>query len=309
MHKLIDHDVEQTIWVATTAEHTQMGWLMGAMMSRQPFTLSVHVRALDRRSERRRLKMRYRRVYAVNRGAEARGRVPDFDRYAQEDESSRLLRDMSGSERENLFEASIYLSVRAPGPDPDLAALGEAIDFCSEALSSTSDAAVNRGAHHQRRLWPSTLPLGRDAAGYSRVYATQNIGDCVPLAGTGCGSPSGVPFAFASPGRTLEKLNPADRAHDNQTLLVAGKSGSGKTMMVNTLIARCIALGVGPVFAIDRAGHYSVLTRLIHGARHLDIGSDSSDWAINPWDTPDQAAVPREKVAYLVASARDDDGR
>jgi len=299
-HVEIDHDVEQTIWVATTAEHTQMGWLMGAMMSRQPFTLSVHVRALDRRSERRRLKMRYRRVYAVNRGAEARGRVPDFDRYAQEDESSRLLRDMSGSERENLFEASIYLSVRAPGPDPDLAALGEAVDFCAEALSSTSDASVNRGAHHQRRLWPSTLPLGRDAAGYSRVYATQNIGDCVPLAGTGCGSPSGVPFAFASPGRTLERLNPADRAHDNQTLLVAGKSGSGKTMMVNTLIARCIALGVGPVFAIDRAGHYSVLTRLIHGARHLDIGSDGSEWAINPWDTPDQAAVPREKVAFLV---------
>ena len=119
-HVEIDHDVEQTIWVATTAEHTQMGWLMGAMMSRQPFTLSVHVRALDRRSERRRLKMRYRRVYAVNRGAEARGRVPDFDRYAQEDESSRLLRDMSGSERENLFEASIYLTrARArPGPGP-----------------------------------------------------------------------------------------------------------------------------------------------------------------------------------------------
>ncbi len=300
-HVEIDRDVEQTIWVATTAEHTQMGWLMGAMMSRQPFTLSVHVRALDRRRERTRLKMRYRRVYAINRGAEARGRVPDFDRYAQEQETSHLLRDMAGSDRASLFDASIYLSVRAPGPEPDLAALGEAVDFCSEALSSTSDAAVNRGAHHQRRLWPSTLPLGRDAAGYTRTYATQNVGDCVPLAGTGCGSPSGVPFAFASPGRTLERLNPADRAHDNQTLLVAGKSGSGKTMMVNTLIARCIALGVGPVFAIDRAGHYSVLTRLVHGARHLDIGSDSSEWAINPWDTPEQATVPREKVAYLVA--------
>ncbi len=43
---------------------------------REPFTLSVHVRALDRRRERTRLKMRYRRVFAVNRGAEARGRVP-----------------------------------------------------------------------------------------------------------------------------------------------------------------------------------------------------------------------------------------
>lgn len=300
-HVEIDHDVEQTIWVATTAEHTQMGWLMAAMMSRQPFTLSVHVRALDRRLERRRLKMKYRRVYAINRGAEAHGRVPDFDRYAQEQETSHLLRDMAGSDHANLFEASIYLALRAPGPDPDLAALGESVDFCAEALTSTSDAAVNRGAHHQQKIWPSTLPLGRDPARYARVYATQNIGDCVPLVGTGCGSPTGVPFAFSSPGRTLERLNPADRAHDNQTLLVAGKSGSGKTMMVNALIARCIALGAGPVFAIDRAGHYSVLTRLVHGARHLDIGSDSSEWAINPWDTPDQSTVPRQKVAFLIA--------
>jgi hypothetical protein len=300
-HVEIDRDVEQTIWVATTADHTQMGWLMGAMMTREPFSLSVHVRALDRRRERMKLKLRYRRVFTVNRGAEARGRVPDFERLAQEEESAHLLREMAGHDRAGLFETSIYLTLKGRGPEPDLAALSEAVDFCAEALSSTSDVAVNRGAHHQRRLWPSTLPLGRDTVHYTRTYATRNVGDCLPLVGTGCGSPTGVPFAFASPGRTLERLNPTDRGHDNQTLLVAGKSGSGKTLMVNTLISRCIALGIGPVFAIDRAGHYSTLTRLVHGARHLDIGSEVSDWAINPWDTPDQAAVPREKVAYLVA--------
>lgn len=300
-HVEIDHDVEQAIWVATTAETTQPAWLMASMMTRAPFTLSVHVRALDRRRERTRLKMRYRRVYAVNRGAEARGRVPDFDRYAQETETSHLLRDMAGSDRAGLFDLSIYLTLRAPGPNPDLAALGEAVDFAAEALSSTSDAAVNRGAHHQRRLWPSTLPLGRDVAGYSRVYATQNIGDCVPLAGTSCGSPLGVPFGFASPGRTLERIDPLDRTLDNQTVLVAGKSGSGKTMMVLTLLARLIAQGIGPVFVIDKADHFLTLSRIVHGSRYLDIGSEDSEWAINHWDTPDQAAVPREKVAFLLA--------
>jgi len=300
-HVEIDRDVEQTIWVATTADNTQMGWLMGAMMTREPFTLSVHVRALDRRRERGRLKMRYRRVYTVNRGAEARGRVPDFDRLAQEEESAHLLREMSGHERASLFETSIYHSTRRGGPDPDLAALGEAVDFCVEQLSSTSDVAVNRGAHHQKRLWPSTLPLGRDVARYTCTYATRNVGDCVPLAGTSCGSPVGVPFAFSSPGRTLELLNPTDRVHDNQSLVIVGKSGAGKTMMTNTIMARCLALGIGRVFVIDRAGHYSILTKLVHGARHLDIGSDDSPWAINAWDTPSQAAPPREKVAYLVA--------
>jgi TraG P-loop domain len=302
-HVEIDRDVEQTMWVATTADQTQMGWLMGAMMTREPFTMSVHVRALDRRRERTKVKMRYRRVYAVNRGAESRGRVPDFDRYAQEEESAHLLREMAGHERAGLFETSIYLAIRGRGPEPDLAALGEAADFCAEALSSSCDVAVNRGAHHQRRLWPSTLPLGRDVAKYSRVYATRNVGDCVPLVGTSCGSPSGVPFAFASPGRTLERLNPSDRLHENHSVVIAGKSGAGKTLMTLTIMARCLALGIGRVFVIDRSRHhqhYLTLTNLVHGARHLDIGSES-EWAINAWDTPDQSVVPRAKVAFLLA--------
>jgi hypothetical protein len=145
------------------------------------------------------------------------------------------------------------------------------------------------------------LPLGRDVANYSRVYATQNIGDCVPLAGTSCGSPVGVPFAFAAPGRSLERLDPLDRTLDNQTVLMAGKSGAGKTMIVLTLLSRMIAQGVGPVFVIDKANHFLTLTRLVHGANYLDIGSEDSEWAINHWDTPDQAAVPREKVAFLLA--------
>jgi hypothetical protein len=300
-HVEVEHDVEQTVFVATTADHTTPAWLMGAMLTREPFTLSVHVAALNRRRERNRLKMRYRRLYAVNRGAESRGRVPDWDRYAQEEESAHLLRDMAGNARTGLFDVSMYLSVRARGPQPDLAAQGEAVDFCVEALTSTGDVAVNRGAHHQQRLWPSTLPLGRDVAGYSRPYATRNVGDCVPLAGTSCGSPEGIPFAFSTPGRTLERLNPVDRVHDNYSLIVAGKSGAGKTLLTLVIIARCFALGIGRLFVIDRSRHHLLLAKLIPGSAHLDIGSDDSPWAINPWDTPNQGAVPRAKVAFLVA--------
>ncbi len=300
-HVEVEHDIEQTVFVATTADHTSPAWLMGAMLTREPFTLSVHVAALDRRRERNRLKMRYRRLYAVNRGAESRGRVPDWDRYAQEEESAHLLKNMAGDARMGLFEVSMYLSIRGRGPQPDLAAQGEAIDFCVEALTSTGDVAVNRGAHHQQRLWPSTLPLGRDVARYTRPYATRNVGDCVPLAGTSCGSPEGIPFAFSSPGRTLERINPFDRLHDNYSLLVAGKSGAGKTLATLVIIARCFALGIGRIFVIDRSRHHLLLSKLIPGSAHLDIGSDDSPWAINPWDTPNQGAVPRAKVAYLVA--------
>jgi hypothetical protein len=296
----IDHDIEQTIYAATTAESTYMGALIGALMTRQPFTLSVHVRALDRRAERRRLKMSYRRLFAVNRSAEARGRVPDFDRYAQEHETERLLGEMAGSDHAGLYHVSVYQAIRARGPDPDPALLSEAVDFCSEQIESATDCRIQRGEFQQLELWQSTLPLGRDVARRVRKYATRNAGDLIPLAGMSCGSPGGIPFAFSDPGRTLELLDPYDRAHANQTLLIAGRSGSGKTLCANVIISRSIAHGAR-AFVLDRAGHYAVLTDLVEGARQVDIGADDSRFAINPWDVEDCANVPLEKIAFLVS--------
>ena len=196
----VERDLEQVIYAARTAQQTTMGWLMGAMMTRQPYTLSVFVHALDRRRERQKIKLGYRRLFAINRGAEQRGRVPDFDRYAQESEYQELLVQMAGHDRANVFEVSVYQAIRARGPNPDLAALGEAVDYCVEQLESASDCKVNRGEFRQAELWASTLPLGRDVARRTRKYATRNVGDTVPLVGTACGSPTGIPFAFSDPG-------------------------------------------------------------------------------------------------------------
>ena len=119
-HVVVDRDVEQTILIANTAGRTQMGWLHGAMLTRQPFTLSVFVHGLERRRERQRLKLAYRRLHTINRGAEQRGRVPDFDRYVQEREYRELLGEMATGETSNLFRVSVYQTLRARGPDPDL---------------------------------------------------------------------------------------------------------------------------------------------------------------------------------------------
>ena len=107
--------------VATTAGRTSMGWLHGAMLTRQPFTLCVYVHALERRRERQRLKLAYRRLFTINRGAESRGRVPDFDRYVQEREYEGLLGQLASGQQTGLFHVSIYEKLRARGPDPDLA--------------------------------------------------------------------------------------------------------------------------------------------------------------------------------------------
>ena len=217
-HVTIDRDVEQTIVVQNTAGRTHMGWLHGTMLTRQPYTLSVYVHALERRRERQKLKLAYRRLFTINRGAEQRGRIPDFDRYVQEREYEQLLNEMATGDLSNLFRVSIYQTVRARGPAPNLTALAESVDYCAERIESSGDCKVNRGEFRQAELWPTSLPLGRDV--YSRArrkYPTANAGDMPPLVGTSCGSPTGIPFAFADPGRTVERLNPYDEEHANHT--------------------------------------------------------------------------------------------
>jgi TraG P-loop domain len=294
----IEGSAEQVIYVSNIAESTTLGWLLGAMMTRQPYALSVYVHALDRRMERMRLKASYKRVFALNRGAEAKGRVPDFDRYFQEQQAQTALEEMAGHSRANVFRVAIYQSLRAPGPVPDLTALGESVDYCADQIATTADCRVSRGEYQQEELWPATLPLGRDTAARGHKYMTRNVDGSVPLLGTSCGSPSGIPFAFADPGRTLELLDPYDRKHANQTMLIVGQSGKGKTMAANVILGRCVAMGAR-VFGIDRAGHYGILTRLVPGGREIDIGADDSPWAINPWDAPDPANVGLQKVTFL----------
>jgi hypothetical protein len=296
----VDRDLEQALYVATLPDATEFGWLLDAMQVQRPFTLTVHVHALDRLRERARFKARHKRLFGVNRGAELRGRTPDYEMLAQEEELSELLKELSGHERASAFEVSIYQSIRERGPDPDPVQLAEAVEQASREIIAASDARVDAGQLRQLPLWQSSLPLGRDVAWMTRKYVTRHVGDTVPLVGTSCGSPRGVPFAFTDPGREVALINPFDPAHDNGTLLVNARSGGGKTFLVNVLIARLLAHGM-QAFVIDRAGHYEFLCRLVPGAQHLTIGASSDDHAVNPWDVADPTSPPIEKIAYLVA--------
>ena len=299
-HLRVDRDLEQALYVATLPDATEFGWLLDAMQVPRPFTLSVHVHALDRLRERSRFKARHRRLFGVNRGAELRGRTPDYEMLAQEEELGELLKELSGHERSAAFEVSIYQSIRERGPDPDPVQLAEAVEQASREIIAASDARVNLGQLRQLELWQSSLPLGRDVARLTRKYVTRHVGDTVPLVGTSCGSPTGIPFAFTDPGREVSLINPFDPAHDNGTLLVNARSGGGKTFLVNVLISRFLAHGM-QAFVLDRAGHYEFLCKLVPGARHLTIGASTDEHAVNPWDVEDPASPPIEKIAYLVA--------
>ena len=222
----VDGDLEQTLYLSGAPDATFAGWLLHAMQAPRPWTLSVHVRALDRALERRRYKQRYRRLYGVNRGAEAAGHVPDLEQRDHEGEIAELLGELTGSATAGLYElVGLPLAARARAASRTRWRWPRRSTRSCERSAARSTRGCSAASSPSCALWRSSLPLGLDVARRTRRYASTNAADCVPLVGTGCGSPRGLHLGYAEPGRTLERLDPFDPLHDNGTLIVNGKSG------------------------------------------------------------------------------------
>jgi DNA helicase HerA-like ATPase len=286
--------LEQTFYVSLAPEQTWLGWLLHMMQCPCPFVLSVHIQATERYRERMAQKRRYKRLYGVNRGVEGSGRPLDPDARVREQEAAELVDELAASVGAGIYRVSVYHAAR----DTDPERLAELRQATAREVTMTSDARVNHGLFAQQQLWQSTLPLGRDTAARKRKYVSRNVGDTFSLVGTSCSSPGGIPLGYALPGRTLERIDPFDPAHTNHLMLVAGITGSGKTMATIIMLIRALAQGATG-FIIDRAGHFAFLASLIPGAASVDIGADAH--AINSWDVEDPGDVPAEKIDYLLA--------
>ena len=294
----VDGDLEHTMFVARRPERTFYGWLLHAMQTQRPWTLSVHVTVRDRAEVKLRYERKERRIAGINDGAANSTRRPDREQERQEQELAALTDELATG-AETICDVAIYQTVRELGPEPDGRALGAEIVSAMRALSGAVDARVDRGEIRQPKLWLSSLPLGLDVAQKSFRVLSRHAADCMPFVSTSCGSPGGIPFAFADPGRTVEGLNPFDGLHDNGVMLVFAKSGGGKTATVLNLTSAAMTRGA-QVNVIDRSkGHYEFLCSLIPGAVHLELGDETGP-VINPWDVEDLEQVPRAKVAFLV---------
>jgi DNA helicase HerA-like ATPase len=294
----IGESLEQVFHVSLPPEQTWLGWLLHMMQSPSPFVLSVHIEATERYRERMAQKRRYKRLYGVNRGVEAHGRPLDPDARVQEQEAAELVDELATSVGAGIYRVSIYEAISEPAPDADPERLQELCQATAREVTMASDARIGHGLFAQAPLWQSTLPLGRDVARRKRKYVSRNVGDTFSLVGTSCSSPDGIPLGYALPGRTLERLDPFDSTHSNHLMLIAGITGSGKTMATIILLIRAIAQGATG-FIIDRAGHFAFLASLIPGAASAEIGADAH--AINSWDVEDPANLSPEKIDYLLA--------
>ncbi|MCA1678889.1 MAG: hypothetical protein LC777_08080, partial [Actinobacteria bacterium] len=263
-----------------------------------PYTLTVHLHGLDRvaiADEAKRL--HHQAMREVER--EARKGRRDANTNAQAQAHAALAEQMAQDPLANLTDMSVYLALRAPGPRPDKHALAAAAYRVQKTVArATSGGALDRGNRLQEQLWLSTLPFGADVAHRTLRVGVEHAADSFPLIGSTCGSPSGIPLFIEPVSGQVQYLHPFDRALTNSTIVIAGRSGVGKTVTANRLVAQMVAMGAHG-FLYDRAGHYELLSDLIPGARVIRMGADDGA-VINHWDVDDPANVPSAKVKFLL---------
>ena len=297
-HAEIEQDLVQVLYLSGSPSMTQTFWLAELMNQPLPYTLTVHVHGLDRvaiADEAKRL--HHQAMREVER--EARKGRSDANTAAQAQAHAALAEQMAQDPLANLTDLSVYVALRAPGPRPDKHALAAAAYKAQRTVARvTSGGTLDRGNRLQEQLWLSTLPFGADIAHKTLRVGVEHAADCFPLIGSTCGSPSGIPLFIEPVSGQVQYLNPFDRALTNSTIVIAGRSGVGKTVTANRLVAQMVAMGAHG-FLYDRAGHYELLADLIPGARVIRMGADDGN-VINHWDVADPANVPSAKVKFLL---------
>ena len=208
---------------------------------------------------------------------------------------------MAGHERANLFNVSIYQSVRSRGPEPDPAPLTEAIDYCADQIESMSDCA------REPRRVPAARAVAVDAAARARRRAAH-----APLRDPQRGRhrPAGRhelrfadrdPVRIQRPGphaRAAQPLRPhACELHDaRQRPQRVGQDARRQ---------RDHGRAASPTAPADSCSTAPVTTASSRssstGAQQIEIGADDSPFAINPWDVADPTDVSLEKIAFLVS--------
>src|SRR6202140_2911915 len=173
------------------------------------------------------------------------------------------------------------------------------VEARSEALRlGFASALIGVEVTHFRHLaaYVSTLPLGVNALGASKLVDSSAAATCIPWIEAGCSDPDGYRLGAATRSGLPVRVAPFDTArHTNPNIAVFAASGHGKSFAIGTLMLEAAVAGANSVI-IDPEGEYRGLVAAL-GGRYLEL-APGTDAAVNVFEGA--ADDPEETVAVVV---------
>ena len=110
-------ELEAIAHLASAPGDTSVWWLLALMQVPPPWRLAVHVTATDRVRQRRRFRLRHRRLWADLRRRERDGKLINEDAYEQEREAAEIDAELRLTGAAGIYEVSVYHAIRRPQTD------------------------------------------------------------------------------------------------------------------------------------------------------------------------------------------------
>ena len=253
--------------------------------------------------QRRRFRLRHRRLWADLRRRERDGKLIAEEAYEQEREAAEIDAELRLTGASGLYDVS-----RLPRDPPPRRASATSSPSSSPRWRATLRATPTRAStaagsssstRGSRRCRSATTGSAR--RGGSRSATSPTACRCSRPARRARG---GVPLGYATPGQHARARRPLrPRATARTSRWSPARRGRARRSR-STRCSRATSRAARRGYIIDRsssedeggstrhAGHYEQLAALIPGARVIHFGAGDRDAILNPWDVPDPAQRP-----------------
>jgi type IV secretory pathway VirB4 component len=257
-------------------------WLDALLSYPGRVDVAVHISPLPAQLAAPMLRRARARLESTRRLAADKGKLGD-PMVAAAAEDAAGLADRVARGAAKLFRTGIYLTVHGRSLD-ELAEVAAGVRAAAAGAMLDLQPATFR--HHLG--YTTTLPLGVDALGMTRVLDTDALAAAFPLAGADLPAPA--PGQTVGTEAVLYGVNTTSAgvlmwnrwAQDNHNSVVLARSGAGKSYFVKLEVLRSLYQGV-QVAVIDPEDEYTTLAAHV-GGTVVQLGAPGVK--LNPLDLP-----------------------
>jgi len=266
----------RTLYIADYPSVLATGWLSPLINLNDTLDIALHIHPVDSGDILRDLTKRLARIKAQISDQREKGMV-DSPALELADKEIENMRNLLQEGKERIFRLGVYLTLYADSLDKlrDLEGVVESI--FANILIRHRVASLQQG-----KGFTSTLPIGRDELGLSKLMTTQSLSTGFPFVSADLTDDKGILYGINLDNNSLIIF---DRfSLENANTIVMGKSGGGKSYMTKLEILRWLMFGV-EVFIVDPENEYEYLAESVDGA-YFKISLTSPNH-INPFDLRD----------------------
>ncbi len=293
----------RTFYVTTLPRQASFPYFLSNIYEFGDVNTSVFITPISETASQRDLnktivELQSERYVAADRGDINRAAV-----LATKQSEAEELRDQIAAGYNKLFEATIVASLFAYSKNE--------LDKASELLAmeaSKNMVGIKATWAMQEEAFQSNLPLNKNKLNRKHTFDRGSMATVFPFVSSEVGHDIGVPIGINKQTGLPLLFDNFHSSLNNYNMIIFGKSGSGKSVTIKTIMARSSVLMGVENLVIDAEGEYSVVAESLNGINI--VISPNSNTIINIFDiepeTVKDEITGRERIVLNVENKVED---